>query len=67
MKTLGPLLAGLFGGVVLAILVGALWGEARTVAARGVGVGFGIGFGAIVGLGALNRLIGYADRASRGG
>lgn len=66
MKTLGPLLAGIFAGIVIAILVGSLWGDARVLAAQGVGLGFGIGLGGVVGLVALNRLIGYADRAASG-
>ena len=63
---MGPLLIGLFAGVVLSILVGSLWPEARLRAASGVGMGFGIGFGAVVGLVALNRLIGHLDRAASG-
>lgn len=64
--TVGPLLAGLFAGIVLTILVGSLWPASRVAAANGVGLGFGIGFGGILGLVAINRLIGYLDRAASG-
>ena len=63
----GALLAGLFAGVVLTIIVGSFWGGwSRDNAWSGLRYGFGIGFGGVTAVIALNRFVGFLDRVASG-